>query len=87
MVHVEFTIEPFVEGDPGAHVLAAVAAARQVGVEVDMGPFGSTCDVPAADVGVLVGDIAEAAISNGATHVSIHVEVPAVPGAAVEGSQ
>ncbi len=74
MVHVEFTIEPFVEGDPGAHVLAAVASAREVGVDVDMGPFGSTCDVPPADVGALVGAITAAAIGNGATHVSIHVE-------------
>jgi hypothetical protein len=26
MLTVEFTIEPFVEGDPGVHVTAAVAA-------------------------------------------------------------
>ncbi len=77
MVHVEFTIEPFVEGDPGAHVLAAVESARTIGVEVDMGPFGSACDVAAADVGVLVGRITDAAISNGATHVSIHIEATA----------
>jgi uncharacterized protein YqgV (UPF0045/DUF77 family) len=74
VVHVEFTIEPFVEGAPGSHVLAAVASARQVGVEVEMGPFGSTCDVPARDVGALVGAITDAAIGQGATHVSIHVE-------------
>ena len=76
MVHVEFTIEPFVEGEPGSHVLAAVASARRVGAEVDMGPFGSTCDVPSEHVGALVGAITDAAIGNGATHVSIHVEVP-----------
>jgi len=74
VVHVEFTIEPFVEGDPGSHVLAAVASARRVGVVVDMGPFGSTCDVPSKDVGALVGAITDAAIGHGATHVSIHVE-------------
>ena len=79
MVHVEFTIEPFVEGDPGSHVLAAVASARRVGVEVDMGPFGSTCDVPSEHVGALVGAITDAAIGNGATHVSIHVEARARP--------
>ncbi len=39
-----------------------------------MGPFGSTCDVPARDVGALVGAITDAAIGQGATHVSIHVE-------------
>jgi len=79
VVHVEFTIEPFVEGDPGSHVLAAVASARQVGVEVDMGPFGSACDVPSKDVGALVGAITDAAIGQGATHVSIHVEAIGEP--------
>ena len=81
MVHVEFTIEPFVEGAPGSHVLAAVASARQVGVEVEMGPFGSTCDVPPSDVGALVGAITDAAIGEGATHVSIHVEAIGDPAA------
>ena len=39
---VEFTIEPFVEGEPGPHVRAAVEAAEQSGVTVDFGPFGTT---------------------------------------------
>ena len=36
----EFTIEPFVEGDPGPHVSAAVAVAEAAGLAVDVGPFG-----------------------------------------------
>ncbi|HET6950328.1 MAG TPA: hypothetical protein VFI47_08135 [Acidimicrobiales bacterium] len=39
---VEFTIEPFVEGEPGPHVRAAVDAARASGLAVDFGPFGTT---------------------------------------------
>ena len=39
---VEFTIEPFVEGEPGPHVRAAVEAAEADGVTVDFGPFGTT---------------------------------------------
>jgi uncharacterized protein YqgV (UPF0045/DUF77 family) len=74
VVHIEFTIEPFVEGHPGAHVLAAVEAARTLGVTVDMGPFGSSCDVESHEVGGLVGAVTDAAIGLGATHVSIHVE-------------
>ena len=73
MAYVEFTIEPFVEGQPGAHVTAAIQAARQRGVEVEIGPFGSSCDVEIAEVGSLVGAIADAAFGRGATHVSVHV--------------
>ena len=74
MVHIEFTIEPFVEGQPGAHVLAAIDAAEQLGVAVEIGPFGSSCDVELPGVGELVGAVTGAALGLGATHVSIHVE-------------
>jgi uncharacterized protein YqgV (UPF0045/DUF77 family) len=74
VVHVEFTIEPFVEGQPGAHVTAAIAAARELDITVEVGPFGSSCDVAPADVGTVVGAVTAAAIANGATHVSVHAE-------------
>lgn len=74
MVQVEFTIEPFVEGEPGAHVTAAIAAARARGLDVEVGPFGSSCRVDDAGAGALLAAITEAAVDNGATHLSIHVE-------------
>jgi uncharacterized protein YqgV (UPF0045/DUF77 family) len=74
VVHVEFTIEPFVEGQPGIHVTAAIAAARELEITVEVGPFGSSCDVAPAGVGALVGAVTAAAIANGATHVSVHAE-------------
>ncbi len=74
VVHIEFTIEPFVEGQPGTHVLAALDAARDLGVTVAMGPFGSSCDVVLGDAGRLVGAVTDAALLNGASHVSIHLE-------------
>jgi uncharacterized protein YqgV (UPF0045/DUF77 family) len=74
VVHIEFTIEPFVEGQPGAHVLAAIDAAEKLGVAVEIGPFGSSCDVDRPGVGELVGAVTDAALGRGATHVSIHVE-------------
>ncbi len=81
MAHVEFTVEPFVEGRPGPHVAAAIDAARASGADVDVGPFGSSCEVAAADVGTLVGSITDAAIGHGATHVTVHVarETPTAP--------
>ena len=39
MLNVEFTVEPFVEGSPGAHVTAAVAAVERCGLSVDFGPI------------------------------------------------
>ena len=33
---LEFTIEPFVEGQPGPHVTTAVAAVQELGVAVDL---------------------------------------------------
>ncbi|HSL74454.1 MAG TPA: hypothetical protein VK853_08300 [Ilumatobacteraceae bacterium] len=73
MVYVEFTIEPFVEGSPGPHVTAAIDAARALGAEVEVGPFGSSCAVGLDAVGALLASVADAAFGNGASHVSVHV--------------
>ncbi|HTH04226.1 MAG TPA: NUDIX domain-containing protein, partial [Ilumatobacteraceae bacterium] len=40
---VEFTVEPFVEGNPGRHVTEPLEALRALGIEVDFGPFASSC--------------------------------------------
>ncbi|MGA0877553.1 MAG: hypothetical protein ACO3SP_00380 [Ilumatobacteraceae bacterium] len=74
MLRVEFTIEPFVEGQPGPHVLEAVAAVEALGLAVEFGPFSSSFtaegDAVAAAVSVLLGQ----AYAHGATHVSLHIE-------------
>ena len=81
MAYVEFTIEPFVEGRPGPHVIAAIAAAEARGLDVEVGPFGSSVVVDLAEVGSVIGAISDAAMANGATHVSVHVarDVPTGP--------
>ena len=71
---LEFTIEPFVEGNPGPHVTAAVTAAEAFGVTVEFGPFGSSCTVSEAQVAEVSGAIVAQAFANGATHVSLHAE-------------
>ena len=73
MHHLEFTIEPFVEGKPGRHVVAAVEAASGLGAAVDFGPFGSSCTVDATLMPDLVAAVVRAAFSNGATHVNLDV--------------
>ncbi len=73
MAQLEFLIEPFVDGRPGPHVTAAIAAAEATGAAVEVGPFGSSCTIDDDDVGAVVGDITAAALANGATHVTINV--------------
>ncbi len=78
---LEFTIEPFVDGHPGQHVTAAVAAVEGIGVTVEFGPFGSSCRVPVAQAGAVVAALTQAAFANGATHVSLHAEAAPASGA------
>lgn len=74
MLLLEFTIEPFTEGNPGPHVHAAVAAAEAFGVAVEFGPFGSSCTVAQAQAADVVGAVVAQAFANGATHISLHAE-------------
>lgn len=71
---LEFTIEPFVEGQPGPHVLEAVAAAEALGATVEFGPFGSSCEVPAQLAGAVASAVIAAAFAHGATHVALTAE-------------
>lgn len=73
MQELEFTVEPFVEGQPGPHVQAAVDAVHAVGGQVEFGPFGSSCRATAEQMPEIVAAVTRAAFANGATHVSIHV--------------
>jgi hypothetical protein len=70
---IEFIVEPFVDGNPGPHVRAAVDAATAAGAVVDFGPFGSTARVAAESTPDVVAAIARAAFANGATHLTINI--------------
>lgn len=73
MQRVEFTIEPFVEGQPGSHVTEPISALRQLGLDVEIGPFGTGCSVEDDQVAEVVASIVSHAVANGATHVNIDV--------------
>lgn len=74
LVHrVEFTVEPFVEGQQGPHVVAPVDALGAMGISVEVGPFGSSCVVESAVSGDVVATVVRAAFEHGATHVNIDV--------------
>ena len=70
---VEFTVEPFTEGQPGPHVQAALKAARAAGGDVDFGPFGTSVTGEDERVLAVVGDVVKAAVEAGATRVSLQV--------------
>lgn len=72
-LRLEFTIEPFVQGDPGPHVHAGLQAAAGEGVTVDFGPFGTTVAGPSDPVLDAAGRILRAAIGAGATRISLQV--------------
>jgi uncharacterized protein YqgV (UPF0045/DUF77 family) len=74
-VTAEFTIEPFVEGTPGSHVLAALDAVRAAGLEPVIGPFGSSVHGELAAVSRAVAHMLEAATAAGATTVSVQLTV------------
>jgi hypothetical protein len=74
VLRVEFTVEPFVEGQPGRHVLAAVDAVRALGPEVDFGPFASSFEATDELAARALSALVAAAYGHGATHVSLQVE-------------
>ncbi len=80
-VRVEFTVEPFHDGHPGEHVLAAWRAVEADGCELETGPFSSETQVPEAIVAKVVADLLQAALDGGATRVTFQVEpVELAPG-------
>jgi uncharacterized protein YqgV (UPF0045/DUF77 family) len=72
-LRVEFTVEPFVAGAPGPHVLAAVEAADTHGLTVEFGPFGSSGEGDDADVLPAVEAAIRAALDAGASRVSVQI--------------
>ena len=72
-VRLEFTVEPFTEGNPGPHVTAAVEAVANRGLAVDMGPFSTSADADADTAPDIVARLLRAAFDEGATRVSLQV--------------
>ena len=71
----EFTIKPFVDGAPGPHVRAAIAVAEEAGLDVEIGPFGTSVTGETSVVVSTVDALLRAAIDHGATRVSLQVTV------------
>lgn len=72
-VTLEFTVEPFVPTEPGPHVLASIETARRRGLDVDVGPFGTTAAGTAEDIADAAKAVITAALANGATRISLQI--------------
>lgn len=73
-VRLEFTVEPFNEGGPGPHVLAAISAVTEAGFTPDEGPFGTAVEGDASAIIVLMSRVSQAAIAAGATGLRISLQ-------------
>lgn len=69
----EFLVEPFAEGHPGPHVVAAVDAVKALGFTPIVGPFGTTIEGEPHMVMEAVKQLLDAATAAGASRVSIQV--------------
>lgn len=70
----EILVEPFVPGNPGAHVHAAWQAAETAGATLEVGPFGTVVRAATPDAVFRSLDAAlRAAVEHGATRVSTQV--------------
>lgn len=76
---LEFTVEPFVPAKPGPHVTASIDAARGSAIAVEVGPFGTTVTATASDIAEITRAVVDAALSNGASRVSLQVSAGTEP--------
>jgi uncharacterized protein YqgV (UPF0045/DUF77 family) len=74
-LRVEFTVEPFVEGDPGAHVDAALDGVRAAGLTPDMGPFSTVAEGTENQVADAIAGAVRAAFEAGASRLSFQVDI------------
>jgi uncharacterized protein YqgV (UPF0045/DUF77 family) len=70
---VEFVIEPFVEGSPGPYVRSGIDAMATRGLDVSMGPFGSSVSGEVEDLADAIGAMVAAAANDGAQRVLVEV--------------
>lgn len=69
----EFLIEPFTEGDPGPHVEYGITAMEAAGLDVSIGPFGSSVTGPIPVVTEAVAQMLTEAMAAGASRISVQV--------------
>lgn len=75
-VEAEFTTEPFRgEGEPPEHATAALAAAREAGLECDFGPLGTSVRGDRDAVLATLASVVAAGLDHGADQITFQVRV------------
>ena len=67
------TVEPFIDGQLGPHVLAAIGALRAAGLQPDVGPFGTTVEAPLQRIAPALGSLISAAFEEQASSITVSV--------------
>lgn len=84
-VSAELTTEPFVgEAALPAHVEAAAQALSAAGIEPELGPFGTTAEGEATTVIRGLAGAMHAALAQGATVLTLRLQVESGPDAPTE---
>lgn len=83
-VRVEFTVEPFREGELGEHVEAALSGLRDRGFVPDVGPFGTSVEGETGQLLRALADAATASFEAGATALTVTARAVADPADAGE---
>ena len=71
----EFLVEPFVEGELGPHVRAAIEAFGDLGLAVEVGPFGNTVSGDATRVMSAIETAMRRSVDAGATRLTVDFRV------------
>ena len=72
---VEFLVEPFIEGELGPHVRAAIEAFGDLGLAVEVGPFGNIVSGDATRLVSAIESAMRRSVEAGATRLTVDFRV------------
>ncbi|MBT8241048.1 MAG: thiamine-binding protein [Acidimicrobiia bacterium] len=72
---VDFLVEPFLEGELGPHVKAAIDAFGEAGFSVEVGPFGNTVSGEATRLASAIESALRRSIEAGALRLTVDFRI------------
>ena len=74
LLRLELTVEPFIDGQPGPHVQAAIGALRAAGLQPDVGPFGTTVEAPLERIAPILGSLISATFEANGSSITLSLQ-------------